>query len=280
MLEEEIKSENTPIKRSLSIQLTYIDKLNNDKILPINGNFWNYVDVLSKKMNINKLRGFFYQTMIISDKFKIKEVTNPFDYFRRCQFVAIIHGMALISGYFPYFNSSSGLIKIGPSKDLKKNCTIIDDSTVLDKDSNVIRDSNGELLEPHRGFKLYNSMNSLQQQDILFKLDSMLKELSNILFKIKKSEYEKFDPIDVLQKIAKHCNDNKYQSALNYLSMEVHDTPYLLTQDQRNNLFDDYDSLNNLWESGFITDNHGKFRIYIMCVYFLNSIEKNKMISK
>lgn len=275
----EVKPEK---KTYLPIQLNYIDKIGNDKILNINGSFWNYLDVISKKMTISKLRGFFYQTLQTSELFKNKKLNNAFDYFRRCQVIAILQGMALISGYFPYFNNSSGLIRISPSKDSKKNGCFIDDSTVLDKETNLIRDSNGDLLEPNRGFKLYNSLNKLQQQDLIFKLDSMLRELSNILYKIssKEFEYEKFDPIEVLQKIANHCNSNKYESAINYLCMELHDTTYLLTQEERNDLFNDYTSLNNLWESDFITDNHGKFRIYILCIYYLNSIEKNKIISK
>lgn len=274
---EVVKAQN---KTFLPMEINYIDKLGDEKKFIVDGNFWHYVDIISKSINIHKLRGYFYQTMQLSEKFKVKDLNNAFDYFRRCQVISIIHGMALISGYFSYFRNSSGLIKIGPSKNLKKNCCIIDDSTVFDKETNIIRDSIGNNEEPNRGFKLYKNLNSLQQQDIIFKLDSMLRELSNILFNIKNKEYEKFDPIDVLQKIVIHCNKNKYESAINYLSMELHDTPYLLNQEERNCLFDDYTSLNDLWESGFITSNHGKFRIYILCIYFLNSVEKNKLISK
>jgi hypothetical protein len=61
--------------------------------------------------------------------------------------------------------------------------------------------------------------------------------------------------------------------------MEFHDESHTLTQEQRNNLLNDYDSLNNLWQSGFITDYRGKFRIFIICIYFLNSIEKNEVLS-
>lgn len=201
-------------------------------------------------------------------------------FFNSCQYLAIINLLALISGFFPYFKNSSGLIKIGPSKDLKKNSTFIDDSTVLDNDTNEIRISKGDELEPHRGLLLFESLNPLQQQDVIFKLHSMSCELSNILYLIKKNEYEKFDPIEILIKIANHCIENNLLSAINALSMEFHDESHILTQEERNNLFNDYDSLNNLWESGFITDYRGKFRIFIICMYFLNSIEKNKVLSK
>jgi hypothetical protein len=311
-----LKNNNTEKKQDLPIGLLYLDKSGNEKNLNINGKLWNDIDQKSKDLNIYKFRGFFNKTLLhdsktfkgLSDNKKIKESNeikdeskdeikdtkielkdtkidnkNKFyltNFFNSCQYLAIINLLALISGFFPYFKNSSGLIKIGPSKDLKKNSTFIDDSTVLDSDTNEIRISKGDELEPHRGLLLFESLNPLQQQDVIFKLHSMSCELSNILYLIKKNEYEKFDPIEILIKIANHCIENNLLSAINALSMEFHDESHILTQEERNNLFNDYDSLNNLWESGFITDYRGKFRIFIICMYFLNSIEKNKVLSK
>jgi len=303
-----LKNNNTEKKQDLPIGLLYLDKSGNEKNLNINSKLWNDIDQKSKDLNIYKFRGFFNKTLLhdsktfkgLSDNKKIKESNeikdtkielkdtkidnkNKFyltNFFNSCQYLAIINLLALISGFFPYFKNSSGLIKIGPSKDLKKNSTFIDDSTVLDSDTNEIRISKGDELEPHRGLLLFESLNPLQQQDVIFKLHSMSCELSNILYLIKKNEYDKFDPIEILIKIANHCIENNLLSAINALSMEFHDESHILTQEERNNLFNDYDSLNNLWESGFITDYRGKFRIFIICMYFLNSIEKNKVLSK
>ena len=255
------------------IELNYSDKDNNKKSFYVNGSLWNRLEQSSKRMNYDTLYRNFLKLLEDYQKFKVKELDDPFsNYFKSCQFFKVLESIGLIEGKFTYFGNSTGIIKIGPSKNLKKNSTIVDDSTVLDKDTQIIRDSIGNEEELHRGYLLYNSLSTLQQQDIVFNYHFTLKKLLNIFLKIKKNEIDLFDPIDILQKIVKHCILNKYESAINYLCMEVHDTPYLLTQEERNNLFNDYESLNKLWESGFITDNHGKFRIYIMSIYFLNFI--------
>jgi hypothetical protein len=268
-------------KEYLPIQLSYIDNSNNILNFNLNGKFFNNINyVINNKILYIKGYRYFLMNKIFneSEKFKNKELANASLFFRDVQNFAIHEGLLHISNQCPYLKQS--FVKIGASKDLKKNCCIIDDSTIQEPETNIIRESKGDSLEPHRGYKLFKSLSTLQQQDVVFKLHAMGLEISKILNKIKNNEIVNFDPITILQKIANYCKNNNYEGGINYLAMEVHDKPYSLTQEERNNLFEDYDSLKNLWYSGFITDNHGKFRIYMFCIYFLDNIEKNKVLSK
>jgi len=241
------------------------------KNFTISGKMWKYFEALTRHLTPKKSRGYFFKTMTMYPLFKSKEITDKkevADYFRRCQFLAILQIIAFAGNSLPQFSNTTGIIKVGPSKAGKKNSCLIDDSTVLDKETNEIRDSNGSPEEPHRGHKMFNKLTQHQKEDVISVFDYMIHHLSNILDNIKTGDYPQFNPILVLQKIVKHCKENNQNNFISYLAWEIHDEPHLLTMDEQIELFSDYDKLYELWNSDFITDNHGKFRIYILCMYY------------
>jgi hypothetical protein len=54
-----IKNNNKNMK-FLPVSLYYIDKNSSEKILNINGNFWNYINIISNKLTYHKFRGYCY----------------------------------------------------------------------------------------------------------------------------------------------------------------------------------------------------------------------------
>lgn len=232
-----------------------------------------YMYTISSKLLPKQFRGYFNKTISMYPVFKVKNMTDPIevaDYFRRCYFLSIIQLMAMISGYLPQFDTTIGLIKIPPSKDGFKTACIIDDSTVLDKETGEIRDSNGSLDEPHRGHRfLYTTLSFDEREEVINIFYSVMTDFNTILAYIQNGYYSTFDPIKTLQEVVKHCIEKGRLNIVNNLAWEIHDEPHVLTQDERNSLFDDYDKLNQLWESNFITNNGGKLRIYILGFYFI-----------
>lgn len=247
----------------------------------ISDHMWNYLNNITKKLNTKQFFGYFYKTLSIYTRFKNKEMKNQIetnDYFRRCQLISILQLMGMISKSLPQFVNTIGLIKIGPSKNGVKKCCIIDDSTVMDKETNEIRESNGSPEEPHRGYKLFNSLSKVDQGNTIYVLDYMLNQFNKIIDRISSGQYTAYDPIMILQRIIYYyCIPNNFLSILNCLACEIHDDPYTLTQEERNNLFKDYDELKLLWNSNFINNNHGKFRLYILCFFYIDLVCTNKI---
>ena len=232
-----------------------------------------YMYTISSKLSHVQFRGYFNKTMSMYPIFKVKNLTQPkdvSDYFRRCYFLSIIQLMAMISGYLPQFDNTIGLIKIPPSKNGFKTACIIDDSTVLDKETGEIRDSDGSSEEHHRGHRfLYTTLSFDEREEVINVFYAVMSDFNTILAYIQNGYYSTFDPIKTLQEIVKHCIEKGKLNIVNNLAWEIHDEPHLLTQEERNALFDDYDKIKMLWSSNFITNNGGKLRIYIMGFYFI-----------
>lgn len=239
--------------------------------IKMSGKLWNYLEVLFTKLDTAKFMGYFKKTMSMFVEFKsnlLTEQKDIADYFRRCQLLGMLQTIAILNGSLSESVESSGLIKIGPSKDNKKNCTIIDDSTVNDDDTNEIRDSKGTVDEPHRGYLLFKNLSNDQKNDTMSVFDNMFSVLCHLMSRIKSGHYKKFDPIERLQKIIEYCVENNLTNVINSIAWEVHDAPYTLTLKEKINLFQDTANLYKLWNDGFITDNHGKFRIFILGMYY------------
>jgi uncharacterized HAD superfamily protein len=117
-------------------------------------------------------------------------------------------------------------------------------------------------------------LTKLKQQEYVFGLAKSAFHLHKITDKILKDQYETFDPIAILQQIVKEIESTKNYDLINYLSSEVHDTSYLLSFEEKIELFNDYDSLNKLWKEDFITDHQGKLRIFLLCMVFLENKKK------
>lgn len=236
----------------------------------INGKLWAYIEVLSTNLDRNKFIGYFNKTFMMYSDFKSNNLKEVPDYFRRCQFLSLLESINLISN--SSLNNSIGLIKIGPSKNGKKNCCLIDDSTIIDENDNTIRITNGSELEPHRGFQMFNQLSEDKKKDIIDKFYYSFVFLKNILKRIKSDQYILFDPIEMLQRIVRYCEKNNIISLINLLSSEIHDTPYKLNIEQKINLFHNYDNLFTLWNTNFINENNGKFRIFVLSIHFMNLI--------
>ena len=164
-------------------ELYILDNLQT-KTFKVNNKLWNYLNSLTTNLNTNKFKYYFKKTMSMYIQFKNNNITNQnklSDYFRRCQFLSILQMMGMFTNSLPQFGTSTGIIKIGPSKDGKKNCCIIDDSTIIDKDTNEIRDTNGSIDEHHRGHRLFNMLSTDYQEDVILVFDYMIHYLINLL---------------------------------------------------------------------------------------------------
>ena len=262
------------------VQLFYLEYKNNfiPKTLDINGRFWHYIENLTLRLDKRKFFGYFNKTLSMYPSFKQGNFDEAIDYFRRCQLLAILQMMSFINNSLPQFSHTPGLIKIGPSKNSKKNCCIIDDSTVIDvKNNNLIRETDGSEKEPHRGYKMFTDLSFNIRTDVITSLHNSFIQLENILRRIKSRQYMLFNPIEMIQRIVKYCEAHKMYNVINTLSWEIHDTPYNLSIVEQIELFKDYDNLLKLWNNNLITNNQGKFRIFILSIHYLDSIFRNNI---
>jgi hypothetical protein len=264
-------------------KLYIIDSNNNYeyKSFTVNNKLWNYLNSLIKNLDTYKFKGYFKKTMSMYPKFKTKTLIDEKeinDYFRRCNFLSLLQIMGMITNLLPQYNNSIGLIKIGPSKDGKKNCCIIDDSSVLDKDNNEIRDTDGSNEERHRGHRLfYYELTIEQREEVIVVFDNMLQLLRSIILRINCGQYIMFDPIYTIQRIVCYAAKNNMINFIDYMSWEIHDSPYLLSYEEKLNLFKDYDTLYNMWYNNFITNNQGKLRLFILCVFYIDLINTEQI---
>jgi hypothetical protein len=245
----------------------------------IDERIFKYVDTISHKLSTNQFRGYFTRTMSIYPKYRVKllvEKKELNDYYRRCHLISILQLMGMVSKSLPQFRGSIGLMKIGKDKNGNKNYCIIDDSTVLDGE--IIRDSNGCVREPHRGHRLFYSLPFDFREDVILVLDYMLNVLSKIIDNLKNNQNMDFDPILMIQRIVQYCLANDNNDLINYLAWEVHNEPHTLSQHEIINLFTSYDDLKVKWDSGYITDNQGKLRLLIMCIYYLELVENDSIV--
>lgn len=261
------------------LRINILDFQNNKTFFEVDFKLLNYINALLENLNTQKFSGYFRRTFSMYPRFKSKLITNKLelnDYYKRCNFLSILQSMGMISGCLQIYSNSIGLIKIGPSKNFRKNSCIIDDSTILDLETNLIRDSIGDDLEPHRGYRLFYNFQYDKQLDIITVFDFMLGQLTDIFVKCMNNKYL-FDPINILQRIIIFCKNKGYLNVISYLSWEIHDSPHLLSIDEKIELFNDSDNLYYLWNSDFITNNQGKLRIYIMCCYFIELLERGNI---
>jgi hypothetical protein len=259
-------------------KINIIDFHNNESYFNVHIKELNYIHTLLENLNTDQFFDFFKKTMSMYKRFKFKKMINHLErnnYYRRCQFLSILQSMAMIGGSLSLYNNSTGIIKIGPSKNSRKNCCIIDDSTVLDKGTNQIRDSIGNDDEPNRGHRLFYQFDFKERNDIITIFDFMLGQFIDIFIKIIDNKYILFDPIYMLKRIINYCKTKKYFNVISYLSWEIHDSPYLLTLEEKLELFNNDELLYSLWNNDFITNNKGKLRIYILCCYFIELLERN-----
>lgn len=271
MSENKIKKNYEPFK--ITILNNNNKYLKND--ITINGNFWNYLNILGKNLDRHRFKGYFNKTISYYTNFKNGLLTNKMevsDYFRRCQLLSILQLMAYTNNSLPSFNKKRGLIKIGPSKNGKKNCTLIDDSTMTNDETNEIRDTLGTEDEPHRGYKMFYELTFQQRQDFIYAYDYLFSELKNIIFEINEGKHILIDPIQKLQEIIHYCDEKGLHNVIYFLACEIHDTPHELSIEEQKNLFFDNDNLYKLWNDDFITDNHGKLRILLLTLFYVKKI--------
>jgi len=262
------------------MELKYVDIKNfySNETFLLNGKFLNYLKVITGKLDNRKFSGYFNKTLEMYLDFKKDEnFSDVPDYFRRCQFLHILQLMAMVTNSLSQFGNSDGIFKVCPSKDGEKKCCIIDDSTILDSETKEIRSTKGTNAEPHRGHTLFNKLIVQKKIGTITTFHENLVHFGNILKKIESSEYILFDPISILQRIVKYLEFKKMYNVITILSWEVHDSPYLLSNVEKVKLFQDYDKLKKLWETNFITDNQGKFRIFVLSIYYMDLLYRNEI---
>ena len=180
--------------------------------------------------------------------------------------------MAFIKNSLPQYKNSTGLIKICQSKNNKKSGCIIDDSTIIDKYTEETRISYGTDLEPHRGFEMFQKMTLSDKKKTSNAFYSSFIEFQKILKKVDEKKYIMFDPIQILQRIIQYFVKKNMHNVILAFAWEINDEPYVLNNNELVKLFENYDDLLKLWESNFISDNYGKFRIFILCIYYIELV--------
>lgn len=266
---------NNDIIENKKLNIIFFEKDNifkNNDYFSINKKYFDFVITVSNNLDKRKFDGFFYKTIDTFSAFKNNTLGNPRVYFRNCQFLIILERMAFFKNSFTQYKNSTGLIKIFQSKNNIKNGCIIDDSTIIDKITNDIRITNGSIEEPHRGFVMFQKMTIRDKKNTVNIFFESLNEFKKILKKINEEKYIMFDPIQILQRIVKYFSSKKMYNVILAFAWEIHDTPYLLNNDELIKLFENYDNLLKLWKSNFLSDNHGKFRIFILCVYYIELV--------
>jgi predicted DNA-binding protein YlxM (UPF0122 family) len=232
---------------------------------------WIYFMTLSRNLvDRKKFFGYFKKTMNTFIEFKNRRL-NPsekMDYFRRCLFLSNLQYVILLQNNIDLCKNSC-IVKITPSKNNKKSCSLLDDSTISDENNNVIGETNGSENQPHRGYKLFFRLLPNQQQLFINEFYNIFVELIEIFTIMQVHEYTLFDPIKTIQEIVVYAKNNNLVSFMNVLSSEIYDMGHILSFDQQIELFSDENRLYQLWNSGFITDNQGKFRIFILCLYYI-----------
>ena len=263
-----------------SMELKYMDIKNFFSIetFLLNGKFLNYLKVLTGKLDSRKFSGYFNKTLDMYVEFKKDQSFSDVpDYFRRCQLLHILQLMGMITNSLPQFGNSDGIFKVCPSKDGEKKCCIIDDSTILDSETKEIRSTKGTNSEPHRGHTLFEKLIVQKKISTITTFHENLVHFGNILKRIESSEYILFDPISILQRVVRYLESKKMYNVITILSWEVHDSPYLLSNVEKVKLFQDYDKLKKLWEKNFITDNQGKFRIFVLSIHYMDLLFRNEI---
>ena len=257
----------------------------NSSEIKISGNFWHYATTLIKNLDKIKFKGYFNKTILLYPKFKNNEITNHNevrDYFRRCQILSIIQLLGIMGNSLVNFKGNSGLIKISPSKNNKKNCVLIDDSSLTEIDQETgllnIRDTCGTPEEPHRGYKLFSTFSVQQKIDIIYIFNYYFSIFGQIIGRINKNNYIRFDPILVVRRIVNYANKNNMINLIFTLCSEFHDNPYNLSLKEQIDFLNDIDNLYKLWNDGFITDNQGKLRLFMISFYYLELINNNSII--
>lgn len=243
-----------------------------DNFISINKNYWKFLYSVCNNLDKRKFDGLFYKTINTFTDFKYKTLENPYQYFRNCQFLIILERMAFIKNSLSQYKNSTGIIKICQSKNNSKNGCIIDDSTVIDKNTDEIRLTDGSNEEPHRGFTMFQKMSVDDKKKTANTFYSSFNDFKKILKKVDEKKYIMFDPIQILQRIIQYFVKKNMYNVILAFAWEIHDSPYLLNNENLIKLFENYDDLLKLWESNFISDHHGKFRIFILCIYYIELV--------
>ena len=233
--------------------------------------FEKYVNTLNKRSFTNFIKNLFTTHVKYSEKTVLTKDQSD-EYHKRCLFILVLEQMAMILNKLTIYEKSPGLIKIGLGKNKLKTYCVIDDSTVIDKDTGIIRNSNGSNEEPFRGILLFNSFSEENREILINTLFESIMPLKKILYRLKNGKNFLFDPIVMLNRIIKYCNIYQMKNVIQNLSWEINDSPYLLTHEERVKLFEDYDNIIEKWNSGYIVNSHGKLRMIILGVYFLDNI--------
>lgn len=246
------------------------------RYVPVNNNiledFEKYTNTLNRKSFSNFFKNLFETHLKYFEK-NILTKSQSDEYHKRCMFISILEQMAYINNKLSMYGNSTGIIKIGLGKNKLKTYCVIDDSTVLDKNSGVIRNSVGSDEEPFRGILLFNSFSDAEKENLIKVLFDSFRSFKKILYKLKNNTNNfLFDPIVMLNRIIKYFTLYDMKNAIQNLSWEINDAPYLLTHEERAKLFEDYDNIIEKWNSGYIVNSHGKFRMIILGIHFLDSI--------
>ena len=219
--------------------------------------FEKYVNTLNKRSFTNFIKNLFTTHVKYSEKTVLTKDQSD-EYHKRCLFILVLEQMAMILNKLTIYEKSPGLIKIGLGKNKLKTYCVIDDSTVIDKDTGIIRNSNGSNEEPFRGILLFNSFSEENREILINTLFESIMPLKKILYRLKNGKNFLFDPIVMLNRIIKYCNIYQMKNVIQNLSWEINDSPYLLTHEERVKLFEDYDNIIDI-DNGVIIPSHKLF---------------------
>ena len=236
---------------------------------------WHYMITLCKNLDQRKFFGFFNKTMDLYTRFRENGLKNGeiMDYFRRCLFLCILEYIVHLKKEYSFMENKH-LIKITPSKNGKKMSCLLDDSSKIDENNQVIGETDGTENNPHRGHKLFTSFGYNVKNQCITSFFESSHELKEIFEMMNSNTYPVFDPIQTIMEMVHYAKEQHLVSFMNLLTSEISDVYYTLSFSQQIELFSDEETLYSLWNTDFITNNQGKYRLFVLCLTFLTKIKK------
>ena len=244
--------------------------------ISLNGKLlWHYTITLCKKLDQRKFFGFFNKTMDLYTEFRQNKLENgeKMDYFRRCLLLCILEYIVHLKNKCSFMEKKN-FIKITPSKNGKKMSCLLDDSSKIDENNNIIGETDGTENNPHRGHKLFTTFGYNLKNECITSFFDCFNELKEIFQIMDSNTYQLFDPIETIMKIVDYAKAKQLVSFMNLLTSEISDVYYTLSFSEQIELFSNKETLYSLWNTDFITNNQGKYRLFVLCLYFLTKLKK------
>ena len=231
---------------------------------------FNYVDFGDKFLNVfyrlselyfDKFVNLFEKTMHEHQLFLNKQLNNVSVkvHINSCQFLYFLELMLI-------FNENIQELSVSSIFKVHNGCIFVDDSTVIDKETNQLRLTLGTENEPLRGLLLYKSWNNNTRHIILQRMHHYSFKLKLIIRDIFNKKYDLFNIGHYLYNMSSYLYSNSNFHGLTLLSSEINNKSFELSNDEKLILFDSINNINELWTTD-VFKMQSKLRIIVMYIY-------------